>query len=302
MSAIVNVCGPGNSGTTILHLMLGSGNDAFACGEVGKWYRLARYREGVHLPPSLNQFEDTPEENFHAQVLQAFGVDYVIDSSKGIDWIIDTHRWASKHGLKVFNLLMWKHPVDQAHSRWKRNDFDRWYEEYIRYYENFFFRSGLDFFTVSYDELVAEPAGKLKLICRHIGMPYFEGKEHFWEENHSHAGGNEGVRDQLDAGTTRIEKRPHKPGYESYARRVRQRVNDDERLRKILNLLRQSEVSSLPIPESPDAHQHAPNTYQYLWHNLRNRLVSPALRIRWNWIEPNVMQPFRNLRKRLGSE
>ena len=300
MGTIINVCGPGNSGTTILHLMLGSGNDAFACGEVGKWYRLARYREDTHLDSPLDQFEDTPEEDFHATVLDTFGVEFVIDSSKGIDWIIDTHAWADKHDLKVFNLLMWKRPVDQAYSRWKRNDFDRWYREYTRYYENFFERSGLEFFSISYDDLVAHPASKLALICQHAGMPYFEGKEKFWEENHAHTGGNEGVRNQLQSGETRIEKKPHKREYAPLAQQVREQTKTDDRLQSILHGSVNLRSPTLRFRTLLQA-IHNPTLYQLLWHKARGGLVSPALRLRWNWLGPNVVQPIRQLRQRLSA-
>jgi len=302
MNAIVNVCGPAYSGSTIMTLMLAHGNHAYACGEIGKWYRLARYRKDSHLDAPLDQIETVADREFHSRVCDLLQVNYVIDSSKGIDWIIDTHYWAKENGLNVFNVVQWKHPVDHAYSRWKRNSFDEWYDDYVRYYTNLIEWSGIDFISVNYDDLVERPSDILYRVCQHTGIPYFEGKENFWKENHSFAGGNEGVRDQLETSDVSIRRGMRKPEFKPYEAEVDQAMQTQSALRDIVGILESRDVSVLPLPTSPISHDYRPTATQYLWYLARRTAVPPVKRLRWNIVEPWIIEPMRAARRRLLSD
>lgn len=39
MPTLISICGEGQSGSTMLDLMLGNGYDTFSCGEVYAWFR-----------------------------------------------------------------------------------------------------------------------------------------------------------------------------------------------------------------------------------------------------------------------
>jgi len=283
-------------------LMLARGDDAYACGEIGKWYRLARYRKDTHLDAPLDQIETVADRVFHARVCDLLKVNHVIDSSKGIDWIIDTHYWAKENGLNVFNVVQWKHPVDHAYSRWKRNSFNEWYDDYVQYYTNLINWSGIDFISVNYDDLVDRPSDILYRVCMHTGIPYFEGKERFWKEDHSFAGGNEGVRDQLETRVVSIRRGTKKPQFKPYEAEVLETLRSKSALREIIGVLESRDVSVLPVPQSPVSHEYRPTLTQYLWYLARRTAVSPVKRLRWNVVEPWVMEPARIARGRFFSE
>src|SRR4051812_23621524 len=86
---LVNVCGAQRSGTTMLDLMLGSGDRAFSCGEAYARFRPFEPRHhridcacGESPCPVWAQIADLPEEHFHRGVADRLGSRAVIDSSK----------------------------------------------------------------------------------------------------------------------------------------------------------------------------------------------------------------------------
>lgn len=291
MGTIVNVCGLQRSGTTMLHLMLATGPDAVACGEVAGWYRVARYR-GADLPAAFKPLQEYEARSFHQQALNHFEVDFIIDASKGIDWVIDTTRWSSQQNLKCFNILIWKDPVDLAFSKWKRGKFNSWRSHYLRYHERLF-KAKVDFISVSYSDLIDNPSAKLELICSHIGMPYFEGKEKFWTEEHQFTASSEGVRQQVRSGQSRFEKANFPPEFDPLAEEVRNAVDRDPRLQDILRTLTEAEVSNLPVPDDPASHRYRATGTRHFQNLLWRAIKLPLLRLRWNILEKYVLRPLR---------
>ncbi len=101
MPKLINICGMGGSGTTMLDLMLGNGNDAFSCGEVYAWFRPWRSHHrsivcscGETPCPVWEQIKDSAENRFHSDVCRRLGVSFVIDSSKELRWLTDAQTWA----------------------------------------------------------------------------------------------------------------------------------------------------------------------------------------------------------------
>ena len=249
MASLINVCGPGRSGTTMLDLMLGHGEDAFSCGEVVAWFRpwRAHHFEQRRSPsPLWERLGRAPEERFHLNVLHELGVSFVVDSSKDEAWVLDTQRWAKRHGLAVFNLLLWKDPVSHAHSFWKRGiGLEKWKKHYVRYYKRMI-ELGIPIYSVSFEELVNDTPEKLKAICGLVGMEYFEGKERFWEADHEHLFGSLGTRRQVEEGVSRIRKKMVFEGAFSGMRaEVEELMRSDPDMQMVLNYLRRSEVSRM---------------------------------------------------------
>lgn len=253
MHTLINICGVGRSGTTMLDLMLGNAQDAFSCGELYAWFRPWRTH---HLKiscscnklscPIWDKIKNYPESKFHQKIFEQLNANFVIDSSKEISWIIDNNNWAFKNSIRVVNLLIWKHPVHIAYSHWKRGrSLWNWHKSFILYYHNFF-QANIPFYSVNYNELASEPVGKLKDICGKLNMEYFEGKERFWEKQHHHLYGSLGIREQLaDGYRARIKSVENFPeDFEKHISHLKQRINNDLKILSILEKLEKFEISN----------------------------------------------------------
>ncbi len=70
---------------------------------------LSLWRESVSCVEKLRHL---PAREFHVEACRQLNVQFVIDSSKLLSWIFDVHRWAESSGLNVYNVFIWKDPVD----------------------------------------------------------------------------------------------------------------------------------------------------------------------------------------------
>ena len=254
MLTLVNVCGAGRSGTTVIDLMLGNASDAFSCGEVYAWFRPWR-RHHFRIVcsclkdpcPVWETIKNLPEKVFHREVFKQLNVNFVIDSSKELSWVIDANRWAGENRIRTINLVMWKNPISLAYSHWKRGrGLEGWRNTFLDWYKQFF-QVGLPFISVYYNDLAANPSGKLKEICRKIGMEYFEGKERFWEKQHHHLFGSLGVRNQITSNNVREVKSSEDfhPEFITHLNPLRATIESDIAVQKIMEKLKASEVSLL---------------------------------------------------------
>ena len=194
----------------MLHLMLANGPEAFACGEIYAWFRpwrLNHFRTrcacGDLACPVWKRLSATTEETFHRDVMAILEVDFVVDSSKRINWVVDSNRWALEAGIAVHNVIIWKEPHDLAYSYWRRGRYEDWRPVFLRYYREVL-DAGLPILPVCYSDLVRSPASELRRICEAIGIPYWPGCEEFWAGEHHHLFGSGGVRKQVRAGESRI--------------------------------------------------------------------------------------------------
>ena len=254
MATVINIFGSGRSGTTMLDVMLGNAPDAFSCGEVVNWFRPMRthsYSLKANLPQHgepctiWDKLKDAPANQFHTTVAVNAKANFVIDSSKPLCWVLDTQKWTAATNLKIFNLLMWKNPVDMAYSRWKRGDknLSKWRAGFVKYYSKVI-EVDLPFFAVNYNDLISDPPRKLAEICSAIDMPYFEGKERFWEKKHCHLFGSLGIRRQIEAGNSIIEaKKSFPPEFNMLIEDLTKNLAADSKLCQILEVLRKNDVS-----------------------------------------------------------
>lgn len=280
MATLINVCGTGRSGSTMLDLMLGNAPNAFSCGEVSAWFRAWRTHHfeidcpcGQDPCPVWEQLKAVPEAHFHHAVAERLGVDFVVDSSKDLCWLLDTQQWAATSGLTVFNLLMWKDPLDLAYSHWKRGrGLDDWRSEFVTYHHRLF-GIKLPFFAVNYNQLVGDPQRLLAKTCAAIGMDYFEGKERFWEKEHHHLFGSSGTRKQVIAGTSTIRRRKDfPPAFERNIPYLRQQIAADADVQEILAVLKQSDVTQIGS-DGHSSHRFLPKRPYPSWYYLRRALM-----------------------------
>jgi hypothetical protein len=188
-------------------------------------------------------------------VMKEFGVNFVIDSSKDICWLIDTHKWAMANHIRTINLLIWKNPFDLAYSYWKRNRNPAdWRNEFIKCY-SWIFEIGLPFCAINYNQIVYNPQEKIAEICAMVGMPYFEGKERFWEKKHHYLFGSSGIRRQVQAEYSKIETgRRFASKFKMENPHLQEEITNDIPLQRIIETLKRSDVSLLN--RNDDVAQH----------------------------------------------
>jgi hypothetical protein len=277
MATLINVGGATRSGTTMLDLMLGNTPDAFSCGEVYAWFRPWKQhhhrlecRCGQNPCPIWEKIKNVPENQFHMAVVEKLEVSFVIDSSKELCWLIDTQEWASANRFKVFKLLLWKNPINLAYSHWKRgHSLTGWYHEFVSYYSKFF-ETGLPFRSVYFNDLVSNPQRKLEEICSAVGIPYFYGKERFWEKQHHHLFGSHGTYLQVKQGVSTVRAREtFPPDFEKHVDALSEKMAQDPRLQQILETLQRAEISSRGgFSAKEDPGLVAPKPYP-LWYYAR---------------------------------
>ena len=250
MTTLIKVCGAGRSGTTMLDLMLGNSRDAFSCGEVIAWFRPWRKHHfelecqcGQNPCSVWEKIAYVQESDFHESLFSKLDVNFVIDSSKELCWILDSQKWAVSKKIATYNILIWKNPINLAYSHWKRGrPLDFWYKEFVSYHEKLI-RTNLPFRSINYNELVKNPQEKLAQICKLVGMPYFEGKERFWENQHHFLFGSGTTSKQTSEGHSEIRAKDNfPPEFEAHIQDFEHRVAQDTRLQQILNELNKNDI------------------------------------------------------------
>ena len=99
--------------------------------------------------------QHVPEAKFHCRILEDDRYRFVVDSSKDLRWVVNSNEWAAASDVPVTNLLLWKEPVDLAHSHWKRGrPIDYFRKAFLDYYERF-----LDLGYAVHRHQLSEPRG-----------------------------------------------------------------------------------------------------------------------------------------------
>jgi len=210
-SNLILANGASRSGTTMLDLMLGNSDACFSCGEIYALFRPYRTHHfdpecscGERPCPVWSELGKIPQEDFHARVLQRAGVEHVIDSSKDLNWVLDSNIWARNHNIPVVNFLLWKDPKDLAYSHWKRGrPIDYYRSSFLNYYERFLDLQ-LPFIAINYQDLVGNPGELLQKLCEIAGIEWHEGQEEFWNKKHHHLFGSAGTGKQVSKGNSKI--------------------------------------------------------------------------------------------------
>lgn len=260
MYTLINVCGLGRSGTTIMDLMLGNACNAFSCGELYAWYwpyRTHHFNIVCSCPDDPCKYWSTikffPKNVCHKRICETFNFDFVIDSSKDLMWVLDSNVYAIQNKMNVYNVLMWKEPIDACYSQWKRNlPCEIAVSSYVNYYSRFL-SLGLPYISVGYSDFIKNPEEELRILCRLIGMEYFKGKVDFYEKRwHHHLFGSLGTRKQIGNTSTKITNpirstRTFPGEFLDHVKTVLQdsgqRAHD---VHALASILKKSEISNLP--------------------------------------------------------
>lgn len=207
MPTLINICGTERSGSTMIDVMLGNGNDAFSCGEVYAHFRpFCKHHYSINCPCQSkpcqvwDKIGNVPSRNFHSNAAKVLGRDFIIDSSKDLAWLLDATQWSLQHQMSVINIVTWKDPIGFTYSSWKRGkDHAWWRDPFVAYYQ-YFIDLGIPFIAVSIDDLLQDPPKYLEMLCNATGINYYSGKEFFWEKQQHQLFGSPSVREAVMTG------------------------------------------------------------------------------------------------------
>lgn len=209
---LINVLGAGRSGTTMLDLMLGNDPESFSLGEVSAWYRPYRKHHrnidcncGNPSCPYWLKLLSVPESEFHTNAFSCLGCNYLVDSSKSLDWVIDNSEWAIKNKIKVINIVIYKPVLSYINSIWKRGESINASLRRYKSYHHRLFDSGVPFIAISFTELLSKPDLVLNEICLLTGQKFDLSRKNFWDRNSHQIFGSNSVRFNLTNKPKRIE-------------------------------------------------------------------------------------------------
>jgi hypothetical protein len=189
------------SGSTFLDVMLGNGENCFACGEVHAFFfptlphhSAPDYVCGASECEIWAEAKKQGSGNLYS-FLYSLGYEHISDSSKNLKWFELQKKNVSKEDLDHTSIMVYKHPANFIYSRFKRG-LKINYKIWERYYKKFLklFKNPL---ILSYEDLSKNPVTYLSKICDLTDIPYFPGKEKFWEGETHHLFGAASVRLQF---------------------------------------------------------------------------------------------------------
>lgn len=201
---VVFIGGTSFSGSTMLDMMLSSGEDGFSLGEV---YALYNPFRAHHRDPKCvcgndncslwNELKQIGEKKVYLEIFKKFPkVTHIVDSSKNPFWIDSQKKQLNANGIDVYNILIWKNPVEFAMSVYKRNSKNNWIRPWKAYHRLYFTLIN-NWISIPYSKLVKYPSNTVSELCDYIGSSYFKGKEYFWNFNHHTLFGNRSAKIHL---------------------------------------------------------------------------------------------------------
>jgi len=184
------------SGSTLLAMIVGNDARGFTCGEAQNFLLPTK-----KFHPTLvcgcgdrecglwQQLRKSGPEKLYETVFRTYPqTDFIVDSSKNPFWIHAQSKFLKKIGIETRNILIWKSPLEIAHSFQKRGRYQQWERSWVNYHR-LYFSIIRDWRAIRYKDLASDN-GKLGEVCKYLEIPYFPKKDHYWEKIHHVIGGN----------------------------------------------------------------------------------------------------------------
>ena len=209
MKKVIFVGGTAYSGSTFLDMILANSPHGFSCGEVSALFWPYR-RHHIDYKcscgdPHCEVWETVKEAgatNLYQRTFEIFpDIDFIVDSSKDPLWIADRTEDLAGSGIQVKNILIWKSPEEFYSSRLKRNQKRGWKRAWINYHK-LYFRMVKYWFSIPYHGLATSP-DLLKMLCEKLEIPFFDGKDKYWEKVHHTLFGNTSAKIHLYGKTSK---------------------------------------------------------------------------------------------------
>lgn len=200
---VIFIGGSAFSGSTLLDMTLANSPNGFSCGEVNALFYPFRKHHfdyvcgcGDKQCQIWKQVKIRGPDNLYNSIFELFPeVDFIVDSSKDPLWIKKRIDDLSGSDIAVYNILIWKTPQEFFASRSKRCMIKGWQRTWVNYYRLYF--TLIDQWNaVRYKDFVQSQEA-LKNLCGQLRIPYFDGKEKYWETVHHTLFGNTSTKIHL---------------------------------------------------------------------------------------------------------
>ena len=189
---VIFVCGTSYSGTTFFDMILANDPVGFSCGEIHALFHPYRPH---HFNPECgcgdsdcNLWAEVlkgGKENVYDTIFELMpNIKFIVDSSKNPFWISYQSGILQKKKYSIKNILIWKTPLELAHSFDKRGRLKDWEKSWINYHRLFFTLIN-DWHSIKYYDLINKKVA-LKNVCNYLEIPYFSGKKKYWQKNDYH--------------------------------------------------------------------------------------------------------------------
>ncbi len=204
MKKVIFVASTSYSGSTFLDMTLGNDPAGFSIGEVNALFEPTKPHHytpvcGCHQQTCTlwEQMRRLPVTRLYTAVFEKFpAVNFIVDSSKDPLWINKRIKELTGQGIDYRIALIWKSPLEIAHSFDKRGDYHNWQRSWVNYHRLLYTLQPANWTTINYSDYTSDPAS-LEQFCQSLDIPYFPGKERFWEKTHHLLFGNHSARKHL---------------------------------------------------------------------------------------------------------
>jgi hypothetical protein len=270
---VIFIGGTAFSGSTFFDLILSNDPAGFSCGEVRALFNPS---QPYHLNPlcgcgskSCNLWQQVLTggiKNLYTNIFNLSPcVEFIVDSSKDPYWLRSQTKNLIAKGIACKHILIWKSPLEFAHSCKKRGKID-WHKAWINYHR-MYLTAIKNWRSVKYSELANNPT-TLRKICSYLKIPYFSTKPNYWDKSHHILFGNESAKIHLQPKSTlhgkMLEKKNdynsnrdgshienfHRTIYytrvndQDLKKNVQQLISGDIKLQKILTLLNEHDITN----------------------------------------------------------
>lgn len=204
MKQVIFVGGTPYSGSTFFHLILANDSMGFACGEVRALFHPEKPNHSMLVSSLKNEAcQDLWKkvyENGEGSIYETIfdlrpDIEFIVDSSKHPFWIQYQNDRLYKQGIQFKNILIWKTPLEFAHSCRKRDLLRNWDIEWLKYHRTYFSLIK-NWRALKYFNLTNE-TNSLETVCQHLGISNSNDKVKFWQKQSCHLGGNVSARFHL---------------------------------------------------------------------------------------------------------
>lgn len=207
---VIFIAGADHSGSTMLGCALGADEDPFRHLHVGELYALfnpGNRRVRVPYRPwfwrRLKRQIDPVlgARSAYQEIVALTGAQAIVDSSKNLAWLKDQSALLEERGIPLDIVIAMRPNAALIHSALRRDQPEAQAVRSVLYYRRLVdtlrdhpFRKAV---TVDCDAFCRDPSAQLRSLCAAIDVPYFPGKELYWNYKHYHLFGASIQRQQI---------------------------------------------------------------------------------------------------------
>jgi hypothetical protein len=200
---VIFIGGTAYSGSTFFDLILSNDPKGFSCGEVRGLFNPS---QPYHINPlcgcgrnDCSLWQNVlkgGKTNLYTNIFVLTPhVEFIVDSSKDPYWIQSQAKNLLSKGIECKHILIWKSPLEFAHSCKKRGKID-WHKAWMNYHR-MYLTAIKNWRSVKYSDL-ANNSHTLRKICNYLKIPYFSTKSNYWDKKHHILFGNVSAKTHLE--------------------------------------------------------------------------------------------------------